>query len=202
MKQCTNGHIYDEKLHNSCPYCSNGGNIGVRSLNDNAAQPAFPKTEALNAPEAVSSPAFPKTEPLNKPAAAPAPAVKKEMGVTVALNVSESGINPVRGWLVVVNGDKTGLSFVIHSEKNTIGRGSDFDIDLAFDKAVSKDGDVIVAYDARNRKFFISPSVGKNNVYHNDQLLLVPSELKDFDSVEIGSTKLVFRSFCCESFTY
>lgn len=204
MKQCTNGHIYDEKLHSSCPYCSNSGNIGARPLSDGAAQPAFPKTEALNAPEVVSAPAFPKTEPLNKPAAAPAPApaVKKEMGVTVALNVSESGIDPVRGWLVVVSGDKTGLSFVVHSEKNTIGRGSDFDINLSFDKAVSKDGDAIVAYDARNRKFFVSPSAGKNNVYHNDQLLLMPSELKDFDSVEIGATKLVFRSFCCESFTY
>lgn len=206
MQQCINGHIYDEQLHVSCPYCNNSANIGVRPLNNNAVQPAFPAMEAISTPEVIASPSFPKTEPLNNPAAAPAPApapaVKKEMGVTVALSVSDSGINPVRGWLVVVNGDKMGLSFVVHSEKNTIGRGSEFDIDLSFDRAVSKDGDAVVAYDARNRKFFVTPFAGKNNVYHNGQLLLMPSELKDFDSVEAGATKLVFRSFCCESFTY
>lgn len=210
MKQCTNGHIYDELLHVSCPYCNSSGNIGARPLNNEAAQPMYPGAEPFNAPMAAASPTFPKTEPLNAPVAAPAPApapmsapaIKKEMGVTVALNVSDSGINPTRGWLVVVNGDKMGLSFVVHSEKNTIGRGEEFDINLSFDRAVSKDGNAVVAYDARNRKFFVSPSVGKNNVYHNDQLLLMPTELKDFDAIEVGATKLVFRSFCCESFTY
>ena len=202
MKQCTNGHIYDEKLHSSCPYCSNSGNIGARPLSDGAAQPAFPKTEALNAPEVVSAPAFPKTEPLNKPAAAPAPAVKKEMGVTVALNVSESGIDPVRGWLVVVSGDKTGLSFVVHSEKNTIGRGSNFDVNLSFDKAISKEGDAVLTYDSRSRKFFVTLGAGKNNVYHNNSLLLTPEEVKDYDVIEAGATKLVFRSFCNDEFTY
>lgn len=201
MKQCTNGHIYDETLHASCPYCANSGSIGARPLTE--AAPAFPKTEALNSPAAApaASPTFPKTEPLNKPAPAEKK-VNKDMGVTVALNVTDSGINPVRGWLVVVSGDKTGLSFVVHSEKNTIGRGSSFDIDLSFDKAVSKEGDAVVAYDARNRKFFITPTAGKNNIYHNEALLLVPAELKDYDSIELGSTKLVFRSFCGESFTY
>lgn len=114
MKQCANGHIYDEELRNGCPYCSNGGNIEIRPLDYNAAQPAFAATEPFNVPNAVASPTFPKTEPLNAPVAAPkpaaaptpTPAVKKEMDVTVALNVSDSGINPVRGWLVVVNGDK------------------------------------------------------------------------------------------------
>ncbi len=87
------------------------------------------------------------------------------MSVTVALNVTETGINPVRGCLVAVTGDKTGLPFVIHSKKNTIGRGSQFGVDPAFDKSVSKEGDAVVAYDARSRKFYVTlPTAAKTTV--------------------------------------
>lgn len=204
MKQCANGHIFDEKMYDSCPYCNDKGNLGTRPL-DNGGGPAFPKTTALEMPGSSSSPAFPKTEPLVKPepkSDAAAPKVKKEMGVTVALNVTDSGINPLRGWLVAVSGDKAGIAFTIHSEKNFIGRGQNFDIDLSFDRAVSKEGDAIISYDARNRKFYLSLLSGKNNVYYNDSILLTPIELSDYDTIEIGSTKLVFRSFCNAEFTY
>lgn len=87
-------------------------------------------------------------------------------------------------------------------EKNSIGRGSQFDINLSFDNAISKDGDAVITYDSRGRKFFITLSTGKNNVYHNGNLLLTPEEIKDYDVLEIGSTKLVFRSFCNGDFTY
>lgn len=208
MKQCEKGHIFDEGIHSICPYCNNVSNSGVRSLDGGLAAPAFPKTEALNSPafpktEALNSPAadcFPKTEAVNAPA--PAPRVKKEMSATIALNVTDDGISPVRGWLVSVEGEKKGMSFVVHSEKNTIGRGSSFDIDLSFDKSISKEGDAIISYDARNIRFFLSPAAGKNNVYHNNNLLLAPVEIFDYDVIEVGSTKLVFRSFCSEQFTY
>lgn len=197
MKQCVNGHIYDETIHAACPYCSN--NVSLSGIG----APSFPTAQQLNSPsfprtESLNSPAFPKTEPLN----APEPKVKKDMSPTVALNVNRSGIDPVRGWLVVVSGSKSGKSFEIHSEKNTVGRGASFDVDLAFDPAVSKEGDVNVSYDARNHRFFLSPAAGKNNVYHNEQLLLAPVELKDYDTLEVGSTKLVFRSFCNSEFDY
>lgn len=205
MKQCANGHIFDEKMYNSCPYCNDRNNLGTRPLdNGGFSAPEFPKTSAVGMSGGAASPAFPKTEPLVKPEpqAEPAPKVKKEMGVTVALNITDSGINPLRGWLVAVSGDKTGISFPIHSEKNFIGRGQNFDIDLSFDRAVSKEGDAAISYDARNRKFYLSLLSGKNNVYYNDGILLAPVELSDYDTIEIGSTKLVFRSFCNAEFTY
>lgn len=199
MKQCENGHIYDERMYPTCPYCNQGGNTGTRPLqNGGFSAPEFPRTAPL---AGADSPDFPATMPLNAPQSEP-PRPKKEMSVTVALNVTETGINPVRGWLVAVNGDKMGLSFVIHSEKNTIGRGSQFDVNLAFDKSVSKEGDAVVAYDARSRKFYVTPYGGKNNIYLNDGILLAPSEIKDYDTLEIGSTKFVFRSFCNADYTY
>lgn len=199
MKQCEKGHIYDEKTYSSCPYCNQSGSAGTRPL-DNAA-PDFPKTTPLNA---GGEPSFPSTLPLDAPEAPKAPArPKKEMSATIALNVNEvTGISPVCGWLVVVEGDNKGASFNIHSEKNTIGRGSGFDVNLSFDKAISKEGDAVLTYDSRSKKFFITLAAGKNNVYHNGNLLLTPEEVKDYDVLEVGATKLVFRSFCNDGFTY
>lgn len=211
MNQCSNGHLYDETMHSSCPYCSNSNNIGVRPLNpgvgDNFPKTtplnnnvgnasSFPKTEPLNVKENAD---FPSTLPLNAP---PEPKAKKEMSVTVALNSNDNGINPVRGWLVAISGDKAGYSFNIHSEKNFIGRSSKFDIDLSFDSAVSKDGDAYITFDARNSKFYLNLLQGKNNIYYNGDILLSAVELSDYDEIEIGTTKFVFRSFCNDKFTY
>lgn len=197
MKQCANGHIYDDRAYSSCPYCGQM-NAGVRPLGTPNA--AFPKTEPIN----NSAPGFPATVPVNQPAqpARQPQRPRKEMSATVALNTNEDGVDITYGWLVVTSEKKKGMSFVIHGEKNLIGRGSNFDVDISFDDAVSKNGDAILTYDSRGKKFFITIGSGKNNVYHNGNLLLVPEEVKDYDTVEVGSTKLVFRSFCNEEFDY
>ncbi|MBQ5319381.1 MAG: FHA domain-containing protein [Oscillospiraceae bacterium] len=193
MKQCNNGHIFDEKIFTECPYCSDVNSFGTRPLGNS--EPDFPSTVPVDSADNF---AMSNTVPQENVQ----PKSKKGMGVTVALNVTDVGINPVRGWLVAVEGVKCGTSFTVHSEKNFIGRGAQFDIDLFFDKAVSKEGDAIIAFDARSSKFFITPSSSKNNIYHNNSILLVPAEIKDYDTIEIGSTKLVFRSFCNEQFSY
>lgn len=196
MKQCEKGHIYDEKAYSYCPYCSQNGMAGTRPLeNGGAYAPEFPKTAPL---DGSSAPNFPATQPVNAAPARP----KKEMSATIALNANEAGISPVCGWVVVTEGENKGKSYTVHSDKNSIGRGSQFDINLSFDNAVSKEGDATITYDSRGKKFFVTLSSGKNNVYHNGNLLLTPEEIKDYDVLEIGATKLVFRSFCNEEFTY
>ncbi len=195
MKQCPNGHIYDETRGGSCPYC-NGSNVGV--------------TMPLEAPAPMSvgnAPEFPKTAPLGSMAASadsPAPQRKenREMSATVALNSTESGIRPVVGWLVVTEGDKKGTPFSIYPEKNYIGRGVQFDVNLSFDKAVSKEGDATIIFDGKHASFFITCGQGKNNVYVNSEILLQSMPIKDFDIIELGETKLVFRSLCNAEFSY
>ena len=43
MKQCDNGHFYDEKRFDSCPYCQEGAGVGktvaARSVGENPGQP-------------------------------------------------------------------------------------------------------------------------------------------------------------------
>ncbi len=197
MKQCPKGHIYDEKRHRECPYCGSS-NIGFQPLGGvGGSQPDFPKTVPI-----PSEDSFPPTEPVDPMLQVGASSDK--MSVTVSFDETEAGINPVRGWLVVIDGEKKGLSFVIHGEQNSIGRGQKFDINLYFDRSVSSDGNAVIAYDSRNRKFFLSPVIGKgkNNVYHNDSMLLMPVELSDYDKIQFGTNTYIFRSFCNENYTY
>lgn len=192
------GHIYDEKKNSSCPYCG-GGNAGFQPLGGQE----FPKTAPVAA--AADNAGFPPTMPVdNSNIPGFNGAGQSGMSVTVALDRTEAGIDPVRGWLVAVDGEKKGLSFVIHGEQNSVGRGQRFDVNLSFDKAVSSEGNAVIAFDARNNKYFLSPILGKgkNNVYLNDKMLLMPEELSDYDRIQFGANTYVFRSFCNESFTY
>lgn len=201
MKQCPRGHIYDEKRSAECPYCRNDGNSGFQPIGGIGAGSGadFPRTMPVTG--AVEDSAFPSTMPVDNGAGGRS---SGGMSVTVALDETPTGIAPVRGWLVAVDGEKAGVCFNIHGEQNSIGRGQKFDVNLSFDKTVSSDGNAVIAYDSRNKKFFLSPVLGKgkNNVYHNDTMLLMPVELKDYDKIQFGATTYVFRSFCNESFTY
>lgn len=202
MKQCPKGHIFDEKRNRECPYCE-GSNVGFQPLGGSGSfQPEFPRTMPVTG--AVDDNSFPATMPVDDEPNLFSGGSSGKMSVTVALDQTETGINPVRGWLVATDGEKKGTSFVIHGEQNSIGRGQQFDVNISFDKAVSSDGSAVIAYDSKNRKFFLSPVLGKgkNNVYHNDSLLLMPLELSDYDKLQFGTTSFVFRSFCNESFTY
>jgi hypothetical protein len=187
MKQCASGHVYDDSKNLNCPYCTGGGNIGVtRPLTGGMEAPAFPKTSP------VASSDIPKTMPLDNP----------ETNKTMALNVNEKGINPVYGWLICTDGEKKGKDFKICNEKSFIGRQKSNDICLDFDNSISKEANAIISYDKRNNKFFIQNGEGKNNVYVNESLLLIPVELKDYDNMEIGQTKLIFRSLCNDNFKW
>ena len=203
MQQCSNGHLYDDEKNASCPFCSNGSSVNV--------------TVPLTEPQADMGNAFPQTTPLDGDYVAPQPQVAGAQGVfpaTMPVNeefakttykedmVNEKGIVEVRGWLVCLEGEKRGEDFPIRGERSTIGRGAGNDIRLDFDTSVSKAVNAIIAYDARNNKFFISFGESKNNIYVNDQLLMTPIELKDYDVIEIGSTKMIFRSLCNESFNW
>ncbi|MDY2847443.1 MAG: FHA domain-containing protein [Oscillospiraceae bacterium] len=239
MKQCPNGHIYDEKMHSACPYCRNDGSSGVRPLGNasdfpstlpmggaaafsesSAPDPNFPKTAPLNAGGAFggqsnASNSFPETIPVG--ARSSGGGSSNKMSKTVALNpvsynedgkpsagapAGDDAVNPVCGWIVAVDGGKTGYPFTIHSERNTIGRGAEFDVDIWFDGAVSSKGDAVISFDSIGKKFYISPGSGRNNVHVNDRILLTPIEINDYDRIRIGTTTFVFRSFCGEQFMY
>lgn len=192
MKQCSNGHLYDETKSSSCPYCSGISMNQTQPLNDGFAAPApdakpFPVTAPL---EAVAGP-IPATQP-----------VDSGYAVTERIDETPAGISPVRGWLVVVNGENKGIDYKIRGEKSNIGRNKKYEISIDFDKKVSSEACAIIQYDMMNNIFFISMGSGSNSVYVNGKLLLQPTQLFDYDIIKAGDTELVFRSLCNETFKY
>lgn len=210
MQQCPNGHLYDDAKNSNCPYCSTGSSVNVTVPLSDPQPPMggnmFPQTAPLDgfagqeyvAPQPQVAQAavqndFPATAPVGEQFATTT--YKEDI-------VNENGIVEVRGWLVCLEGAKRGEDFKIRSEKNTIGRGSGNDIKLDFDSSISKGVNAIISYDVRNNKFFIFLGESKNNIYVNDTMLMTPIELKDYDVIEIGTTKMIFRSLCNDAFNW
>ncbi len=207
MQQCPNGHLYDDTKNSSCPYCSNGNSLNVTvPLSDpqfSVGGNKFPRTTPLDGsagqeyaaaqPQGGRQNDCPPTAPVSQ---AFAPTVYKEDVM------NKEGIVEVRGWLICLEGEKRGEDFKVCGERSTIGRGSENDIKLSFDNSISKGVNAVIAYDSRNNKFYISFGESKNNIYVNNQLLMMPIELKDYDVIEIGNTKMIFRSLCNEQFNW
>lgn len=202
MKQCKKGHFYDAGRNAECPYCNAKTDIsftrpltpeeGISKTVESAAPPPFPKTMPAHPSRPEPEPAFPQTVPLYKP----------EPGATMAIQINEKGIDPVRGWLVCIEGEKKGKDFRIHSEKNFIGRAKSNDICLEFDETISRECNSILSYDARKNKFWLQSGDGKGNVYVNEDILLLPVELKAYDIISIGKTRLLFLPLCTNKFTW
>ena len=182
MTRCSHGHFYDASKHTSCPYCGVGADVvegKTRRVPDHAGG---------GAPAPVA-------------AAPPAPAASADPGVTRAVfRDASTGISPVVGWLVCVEGPDKGRDFRIHGEKNFIGRSAAMDIALTGDDSVSRDKHASVAYDPKRRAFWILPGEASGLVYLNEQLVNTPMNLNSRDIVEVGKSKLMFWPLCDDKF--
>lgn len=221
---CKNGHYYNDSESRVCPYCSGESSIGKTIPLDGDAG-SFPETSLGIPPTGAYDRTRPmtdlyresdesgktqmldykKTEPINTNKNVPVTEFVKnpEYGDTLFLDEKKnSEIKPVRGWLVVVEGEKCGIDFRIHSGHNYVGRSKSNDICFDFDQTISKEKCCVIVYDDRKNAFHIQSGEGINNIYINDDILLGARRLWDDDIIEIGQTKLVFRALCNSSFNY
>ena len=180
MIRCPEGHFYDSAKHQTCPWC------GVA---------------AQGQAEAVEG----KTQPLRPVEHAPAAAASvraPEYGATKALHREPSGLSPVVGWLVCVEGPDRGQDYRIHMEKNFIGRSPAMDISIVNDDSISRDKHATITYDPKKHVFWLLPGESSGLVYLNDTLVNTPMELKADDVIEMGKSKLVLVPFASEKFQW
>jgi len=192
MQQCSQGgHFYDASVHAECPYCKNA-----------AGAPVPDRTVPVDRTVPID-----RTTPIAPNGYNPsgdnyARAVGGGDGRTVAVIKEELGIDPVVGWLVNMEGKEKGRDYRIHSDNNFIGRSEKMDICIRGDDTISRDNHAIIAFDTRDRIFFFSPGEGRSLVRLNDRAIFTTTELKAFDVIEIGKTKLVFVPLCGEKFEW
>ncbi|MBR4018965.1 MAG: FHA domain-containing protein, partial [Clostridia bacterium] len=120
---------------------------------------------------------------------------------SVGGDLADEGINPVVGWLVCVEGPAKGNDYKIHAGYNYIGRDTG-DIAIKGDQQISRQNHAMVAYDESDRAYYVGPSAGRNLIKVNGKTVLNPVELKSFDKISIGATKLVFVALCGEQFSW
>ena len=113
-----------------------------------------------------------------------------------------TGIDPVVGWLVSVEGPDKGRDYRIRTERNFIGRKDNNDIVIKGDDSISREKHAIISFNPRKRSFRLAPGDSRGLIYHNDEEVLTPLELHAYDVLEIGKTKLMFIPFCGEKFSW
>lgn len=188
--QCPNGHYYDTDKNSSCPWC------GVQGLDSEATVRFRGVSDERTVP--VGGPQFDATVPLRPHQIG----ASSPDGVTVAAIKKRSGIDPVVGWLVCIEGPEKGRDYRIHTEKNFIGRSDTMDIALKGDDSISRSNHAVLTYDPRKRRFRISKHEGRGLVYVNGEEIDGRSALSSFDVIEMGDSKFLFVALCSEKFDW
>jgi hypothetical protein len=181
-KRCEQGHFYDPSKYNSCPYC------GVKGLDLDETRPHREKVEAA---------AVDDTHRRNRPVR-----VNREEDGTVGILPRVLGMNPVVGWLVCVEGKNRGRDYRIRAENNFIGRSQKMQICIENDDTVSRDKHAAISYNPRKNSFKLSPGDSSSLVYLNDEDIDSAAELKPYDLIQLGETKLIFVPFCGDRFQW
>jgi len=107
------------------------------------------------------------------------------------------------GWLIVVAGPGRGTVFTLHHGVSRIGRGEDQTVRLDFgDTSISRENHAAIAFDPRQKGFFIGQSGKANLVRRNDRPLLSTEELSSGDRITVGETTLHFVALCGPEFAW
>lgn len=114
----------------------------------------------------------------------------------------QSAMDPVVGWLVVVEGPGKGSAVQIGNGQNTIGReASRIRLDFG-DPQISRTEHAVISYDPRANQFYIHQGKGVNLVYLEGSPVLTPTLLEHGSTISIGGTTLRFVAFCDDKFRW
>lgn len=189
-KECPNGHLYEPDYPDSenCPYCAQVERGGYRPV----------KTRPIYLDAAGAEVAEPIME---APAGAPSQGAPGGAAFGRSRTQTIYSLNePVAGWLVATAGPLLGQDFRVPPGRNSLGRAAECRISIAGDPTVSSQQGYITY--SRNRRFMLSPGEGSAILYLNGQEVLAPVELKSYDELEMGNTRLKFVAFCGERFDW
>lgn len=204
LKRCANGHFYDADVYTSCPHCNgeNQADVGGRLYEDAPTEKLdiFSDFDAAGAVDDGLESTMPLSDLISDFKDTDTQADNQEL--TVSYYEGAIGSDPVVGWLVCVEGNHFGEDFKLRVGKNFIGRASDMDVCLSGDASVSREKHAIVLFEPNENLFVVQAGESKELSYHNDQLVLSAKELKAYDVIKVGSTKLMFIPFCSDKFSW
>ena len=187
LTKCPNGHLYDGSKCTECPYCLQE-KMDARTAE--MMETCEEKKEGMEkAAENCNTYSFSMQDDYSQN--------------LLAKSFYEKiiGVQPVVGWLVCTQGEYFGESFKLVSGKNFIGRASDMDIILGMDRAVSRNRHACVIYTPKSRCFIAQPGEAGALFYLNDKQVLSNVKMQAYDTLLIGTTRLMLVPCCNEQFS-
>lgn len=174
MKRCENGHLYNPKKYEKCPYCDES----VLETENKGKSKRSKKPMTLS--ENLSG----------------------EGDKTVAYWDGRDGLDPVVGWIVCIEGSERGKDYKIASEKNFVGRSEEMHIFIQGDNSISRRNHAVISYNPKKRNFVLIPGEGNGIIYTNNEEVYSPKELSPYDVIEMGKSKFLFIPFCGQHFEW
>lgn len=121
----------------------------------------------------------------------------------LASSASESLVDPVAGFLAVIDGPGRGAVSTIAYGRNSIGRDSSQGVSLNHgDPEISDRSHCIVTFDAHARKFYVQPGDGRWLTYLDEEPVLAPTPLESGNHIRLGGTVLRFVALCGDDFSW
>ncbi len=203
---CPNGHVYDADRYSSCNYCNQlykGVNIDFEK-NQTIMPGRNQQTIGGRNPENRTIMPENKRDDVRgshgeaRHTVAPSDGRKHTVA---AFSVGKSGVQPIVGWLVCVEGPALGKDYHLWPKINKIGRDRSADVCISEDPKVSAE-QAKLAYDDRHNMFTLIPGAGSNHTYLNDMPIYESKVLSAYDVIEFGDCKLFFVPFCCDKFQW
>lgn len=106
------------------------------------------------------------------------------------------------GWLVCIEGEIQGESFVLCEGENLIGRAAHMDVALLYEATVSREKHAIIFYDGTKNSCILYPSEPEKKVFCNEKEVKTKRTLKNRDVITLGNCSLVFVPFCNVNFSW
>lgn len=106
------------------------------------------------------------------------------------------------GWLVCIEGNMLGESFVLREGDNFIGRAANMDIALIYEPTVSRESHAIITYDSSNNSFTLYSLEHQEQTFCNNKKLKSKKILKNRDTITLGNCTFLFIAFCNASFRW
>lgn len=191
LQRCPQGHFYDADAYPRCPHCdgslaSNTGGI-TAPYDPNPPMPIRSNDETLSINPDGSGGSADKSD------------IDSEKTIGY---YSDSGINPVVGWLVCTAGKNRGKEYRLVVGSNFIGRNKENNIALTGETSVSRSKHAVVVYEPKQNVFIALPGEATELSYVNDEVVLNAKPLKKNDRIKVGNVELMLIPCCDESFSW
>ncbi len=106
------------------------------------------------------------------------------------------------GWLVCIEGNMIGESFILYDKANHIGRSPHMNICLSKEPTVSRDNHACISYDKDNKSMTISTGSNDAPVLLNDTPFIGSHPLHDRNLIQLGDCVLLYVALCNEHFSW